>query len=348
MRVPQPSSGQIDQFLSAARPFWHPVARSVDIKAGTTDSVRLLSEELVLWRDTAGRLAAADDVCPHRGTKLSTGSVTEDGCLQCPYHLFEYSVDGSCTAIPQLPGKPISPKVRLNIYGVVDYAGLVWVCLDAEAGALTKPPIVPMVESEGWWSYAGKPPVWNCQAPRMMENFLDLAHFGAIHGANFGNPDIHEVASYKPVVHKGENAITYEVDYLARYRWAPPTDGKPAIKPIHYRYRCDLPFASWIESNPEGEARYYTFIACQPVSINETRIFWVTTFPDETQRSPAELDEGFLPFFSEDQVIVEQQRPEWLPLDVTDELHLPFDKISVAYRRGLAELGFPTVRLPRP
>ncbi len=347
MRVPQPSTTEIDAFYLAARPFWHPVARTEDLPAAETMAVTLLDEDLVLWRDATGTATAADDTCPHRGTKLSMGSVTELGCLQCPYHLWEFASDGACTTIPQLPGKSISDRVRLATYPTVDYAGLVWVCLDAEAAASRRPPEVPRAEDPGWWLYAGEPPTWRCQAPRMLENFLDLAHFGAIHSGSFGNPEVSEVAPYNPVLDEAANAITFEVDYLARDRWAPQVDGKPAIRPIHYRYRCDLPFASWIEANIDGVPPYYTFAVCQPVSIEETRIFWLTTFTNEVRHTPAELDEGFLPFFDEDQAIVEQQRPEWLPLDVGDELHMPFDKISVAYRRALANLGFPTVRLPR-
>ncbi len=345
MRVQPATAEEIERFYDAARSFWHPVARTDDLLAGQTMAVKLLAEDLVLWRNAQGMPAVGDDICPHRGTKLSMGTVTGDGCLQCPYHLFEFDSDGACTKIPQLPGKPISPKVRLGTYSAVDYAGLVWVCLDTNSANSTKPPLVPRAEDPGWWLYAGEPPEWNCQAPRMIENFLDLAHFGAIHSANFGNPEVHEVAPYKPVTHKGENAITFEVNYLARYRWAPEEDGKPAVRPIHYRYRCDLPFASWIETNVEGEHPYYTFAVCQPVSVDQTKIYWLTTFTNEVHHSPEELDKGFLPFFAEDQAIVEQQRPEWLPLDVSDELHMPFDKISVAYRRALAELGFPTIRL---
>lgn len=341
------TEAEIEQFYDAARPFWHPVSRSQDLIAGTPFASTLLGEDLVLWRNGDGPPIAGDNVCPHRGTRLSMGTITEDGCLRCPYHLWEFSSGGNCIRIPQLRDKPISEKIRLRTYPAMDYAGLVWVCLDADAATRTTPPDVPRAEDDRWWLYAGEPPTWRCQAPRMIENFLDLAHFGAIHAANFGNPDVHTVAPYKPVTSATGDAITFEVDYLARYRWAPEEDGKPAVRPIHYRYRCDLPFSSWIETNVEGEKQYYTFAVCQPVSVEETRIFWVTSFQNGVLHSPEELDQGFMPFFAEDQVIVEQQRPEWLPLDVSDEFHMPFDKISVAYRRALAGLGFPTIRLPR-
>lgn len=347
MRVPAPTPAEIDQFYDAARVFWHPVGRSQDLAQGEPMAVTLLAEDLVLWRGQDGAPNVGDDICPHRGTRLSMGTVTSDGCLQCPYHLWEFKPDGACAHIPQLPNKPISQRVRLTTYVALDYAGLIWVCLDEGAAESKRPPEVPRATDDGWWHYAGYPPTWNCQAPRMIENFLDLAHFGAIHSANFGNPDVHAVAPYQPIINEADNAITFEVDYLARYRWASEEDGKPAVRPIRYRYRCDLPFASWIETNVVGEQPYYTFAVCQPVSIEETRIYWVTTFSDEVSLSPEEIDQGFLPFFAEDQVIVEQQRPEWLPLDVTDEPHMPFDKISVAYRRSLARLGFPVVALPR-
>ncbi|MEM7321833.1 MAG: aromatic ring-hydroxylating dioxygenase subunit alpha [Actinomycetota bacterium] len=347
MRVPMATAADVDRFYAAARPFWHPVARTADVGAGAPLATELLGEDLVLWRTAGGGPAAADNVCPHRGTRLSMGTVTDHGGLRCPYHLWEFEPSGACTRIPQVPNRPIPDTVRVATYPTVDYAGLIWVCLDRDAADRVAPPRVPRAGDDGWWLYAGEPPTWSCQAPRMVENFLDLAHFGAIHAGNFGNPDVEEVAPYRPVTNRDERAITFEIDYLARYRWAPDEDGEPAVRQIHYRYRCDLPFAAWIETNVADTPPYYTFAVAQPVSVEVTRIFWVTTFPDSVRHTPDELDEGFLPFFAEDQVIVEQQRPEWLPLDVADELHLPFDKISVAYRRALADLGFPVIRLPR-
>lgn len=349
MRTPARSREDELAFLDAARFYWHPIARSADLAPGDVLGVQLLEEDLVLWRTPEGRLGVADDLCAHRGTMLSAGgSVTPDGCIRCPYHAFEFDVDGQCQRVPQLTGTAVASRIRIPAYRVAEHAGLVWTCLAEEGTERRGIPEVPQAQADGWWSHAGAPPTWQCQAPRMIENFLDVAHFGVVHASNFGNPDVEQVAPYRPVTNLDEFQIDFELPYLTRDRWSPPVDGKPATRLVDYGYRVELPFAAWIKGAGVGDTPYYTFIAVQPVSAASTRIYWVVTFPDSLRYDDDELAAGFLPFFDEDQRIVERQRPEWLPLDLTDELQLTFDRIAVAYRRALADLGFPVIRMERP
>jgi phenylpropionate dioxygenase-like ring-hydroxylating dioxygenase large terminal subunit len=348
LRTPPRSRDDELAFLDAARPFWHPVARSEDLSPGEVLGVQLLEEELVLWRTPDGRVALADDLCAHRGTMMSAGgTVTPDGCLRCPYHAWEFDAEGQCRRIPQLANQAPAEKVRVPAYRVVERAGLVWACLADEGTEVRGIPEVPQADAAGWWLHAGAPPTWECQAPRMVENFLDVAHFGTLHADNFGNPDVETVEPYRPVTDLAAFQIDFEFPYLTRDRWSPPVDGQPATRLVHYEYRVELPFAAWIKGAGVNDTPYYTFIAVQPVSAELTKIYWVVTFPDSMQYSDDELAANFLPFFEEDQRVVEKQRPEWLPLDLTDELQMRFDRIAVAYRQALAELKFPVLRFKR-
>ena len=69
---------------------------------GQLCAVRLLGEDLVLWR-AGGQAVAWQDLCVHRGTRLSLGKV-EDGLLVCPYHGWRYDGNGRCVADPRAPG----------------------------------------------------------------------------------------------------------------------------------------------------------------------------------------------------------------------------------------------------
>lgn len=348
MRTPPRSRDDELAFLDAARPYWHPVARSADLRPREVIGVRLLEEDLVLWRTADGLPALADDLCAHRGTMMSAGgSVTDDGCLRCPYHAWEYDTDGQCRRIPQLTNQAVTAKVRVPAYPVLEQGGLLWTCLAGSAEQARGAPAVPAADDPDWWLHAGAPPTWHCQAPRMIENFLDVAHFGVLHADNFGNPDVETVEPYRPVTDLEGMRIDFELPYLTRDRWSPAVEGRPATRLVHYEYRVELPFAAWIKGAGVLDTPYYTFIAVQPISAAETRIYWVVTFPNSLRYSEPELDAGFLPFFEEDRRIVEKQRPEWLPLDLTDELQMKFDRIAVAYRRALAALGFPVVRTRR-
>ncbi|MCP5870855.1 Rieske (2Fe-2S) protein, partial [Klebsiella pneumoniae] len=57
---------------------WHPVAASAGLAIGTMQPVRLLEQELVIWRSSDGAVQAWDDRCPHRGARLSLGWVKDD------------------------------------------------------------------------------------------------------------------------------------------------------------------------------------------------------------------------------------------------------------------------------
>src|SRR3954453_15173476 len=101
--------------FAALRSCWHPVAYA-DALTDAPLRVRLLGEDLVLWRDSGGTAHALRDLCIHRGTALSLGRVVEDQ-LMCPYHGWRYGADGRCTHIPQLADPTRVPgKARVDAF----------------------------------------------------------------------------------------------------------------------------------------------------------------------------------------------------------------------------------------
>ncbi len=86
------------------RRYWQPVALSEELPAGGAPvPVRILGEDLVLFRDNKGRPGLLGIHCSHRGTDLSYGRV-EDGGLRCVYHGWLYDIDGRCLEQPGEPG----------------------------------------------------------------------------------------------------------------------------------------------------------------------------------------------------------------------------------------------------
>src|SRR5258707_4053278 len=105
--------------------YWHPLCLSDDVTARPRP-FRLLGEAVVAFRDADG-VAAFKDLCIHRGTALSLGTIT-DGRLTCPYHGWEYDRTGACVHIPSLPpGSSIPRKARAIAYRAQERYGLVWV-----------------------------------------------------------------------------------------------------------------------------------------------------------------------------------------------------------------------------
>src|SRR5919206_1170859 len=75
------------------RRYWHPVATSVELEAEPVLAVRLLGENLALYRNEQGQLGLVAERCPHRGASLAYG-IPEAAGLRCPYHGWLFSAEG--------------------------------------------------------------------------------------------------------------------------------------------------------------------------------------------------------------------------------------------------------------
>lgn len=95
---------------------WHAVARSEDVTERDIVSVRLLGEDLILWR-CAYKILAWKDLCVHRGTRLSLGSI-EAGKVICAYHGWTYDSSGRCVSIPAHPEQKPPEKAQVTVYRV--------------------------------------------------------------------------------------------------------------------------------------------------------------------------------------------------------------------------------------
>ncbi len=107
------------------RRYWQPVALSSELKPGVPLSVRVMSEDLVLYRDERGKPGLLGRRCPHRGVDLSYGRV-EDGGLRCLYHGWLMAADGRCLDQPGEPeGSSYKERIRHKAYPCREAGGLV-------------------------------------------------------------------------------------------------------------------------------------------------------------------------------------------------------------------------------
>src|SRR5262249_31209277 len=106
-----------------------------------------------------------------------------------------------------------------------------------------------------------------------------------------------------------------------------------------FEYRLELPFTVAL-GGASGPGSVMC-IAPSPVSATRTRLFWLCAFPTGIDVDADAYETLEARIWDPDRAIVERQRPTRLPLDLLEELHLPFDRLAVAYRRRLAEIGFP-------
>jgi phthalate 4,5-dioxygenase len=110
------------------RRYWHPVLLSTELPERDCSPirVRLLGEDLIAFRDSAGRPGMLGDHCAHRGASLFFGR-NEEGGLRCVYHGWKYDVDGRCVDMPNEPPESnFKDKIRHIAYPCAERGGVIW------------------------------------------------------------------------------------------------------------------------------------------------------------------------------------------------------------------------------
>src|ERR687887_276600 len=112
------------------RRYWMPVGVAAELTPEQpTKFVRLLGENLVLFRDTSGRVGLLADRCSHRGASLCYGRVEERG-IACSYHGWLYDVEGSCVECPAEPkGSKFHLTIKHTAYLAQEFIDLYWAYL---------------------------------------------------------------------------------------------------------------------------------------------------------------------------------------------------------------------------
>ncbi len=306
---------------------WHPVAQAEALLPSQVIPVRLLGENLALWRSSKG-VVAWEDLCPHRGTPLSMGRIEQDR-LVCAYHGWTFNESGQCVRFPAHPDQTPPAKARVyHVYHAQERYGLIWVCLGQPDQDI---PLFPE------WEYASFRKIlcgpYPCQASgtRFMENFLDVAHFPYVHEGLLGDPEHPEIDIYDiPVGPEGITANDIRV-------WQPDPDGTGQAAYMTYTYSVFRPFTGYLKKTSGSD--FVIYLGITPV--DETRcIGWMWLAMNYAHDTPdAEVRAFEDRIVAQDLPVVEAQKPERLPLDLQAELHHRSDALAIAYRKYLREAG---------
>ena len=128
------------------RRYWMPVLLSSQLPEPDCAPVRVkvMGEDLLAFRDSAGNVGLIEPRCPHRGANLFFGR-NEDGGIRCSYHGWKFDVSGACVDAPTIDPKQM-PQVcemaRIKAYPARDWGDLVWAYL----GPRKTPPPLPELE----------------------------------------------------------------------------------------------------------------------------------------------------------------------------------------------------------
>lgn len=146
-------------------------------------------EPVVLFRDSDGRVAALEDVCPHRLVPLSLGTV-EEGSIRCRYHGLLLDSEGRCREMPG--GDRVNPSVKARAYPVVERYRFVWVWIgDPALSDEATLPDLWMNEHPEWRADGGVLHL-KCDYRLVIDNLMDLSHETYVHASSIGQKEIHD------------------------------------------------------------------------------------------------------------------------------------------------------------
>jgi phenylpropionate dioxygenase-like ring-hydroxylating dioxygenase large terminal subunit len=231
----------------------------------------------------------------------------------------------------------VPAKARIPAFRAAERFGLIWVALEEPRFEL---PDAPELNRDGWVVVNAGPYRWSSDASRQLENFTDFGHFPWVHPGLLGDPERpvvpqHTVETEGHVLHyrvvRPEAANTDEFPVFAN-----EDEQAPERRSV---YQLHLPYTIVLRLGWGGEKGMLYLFASQPVSASECVGYVVMGRNYDLDQPPEVLQSFEDTIFNQDQRIVESQRPEQVPFDLADELHLTFDAVAVAYRRAMRANG---------
>jgi phenylpropionate dioxygenase-like ring-hydroxylating dioxygenase large terminal subunit len=327
---------------------WYVAAWSDEV-AEELQQVVLLNDRICMFRNSAGRIVALEDACPHRKLPLSKGRRKGD-TIECGYHGLTFNGTGQCVRAPGKGGIPSNAKV--HAYPTEERYGLIWIWMGNPALADTDE-IFPIPEfgDPAWGINRGKAIEIDCNYLYVTDNLLDPTHVAWVHQSSFGQAATEDT----PL------RITKNDDGITVWRWMMDVEPAPFYRRIvefegncdrlqHYevRYPCHAiiravftPAGSGGENGPLHEKTFvmnsYNFMT--PETEGRTRYYWFqmrNIRPDDLELSRM-MSDGVKQAFEEDRDVLNEVQ-KGMASRTTPHIDLPIDGGPLRFRRQLEVL----------
>jgi phthalate 4,5-dioxygenase oxygenase subunit len=170
------------------RHYWQPVALVDEFNPALdpnmairpVKAVRLLGQDLVLFKNANGDYGLLDRDCPHRGADLSFGRHEGDG-LRCPFHGWKFDAQGRCTDTPAEPsGSTLCRHIRQRSYPLIERSGVLFAWLGDEGSTPPPLPALDCLTAPATHTFAFKG-LWHCNWLQAFEVGIDPAHTSFLH-----------------------------------------------------------------------------------------------------------------------------------------------------------------------
>jgi len=313
---------------------------------------KVCNEQMVIYRDGEGRVAALEDFCPHRGAPLSLGRIV-DGKLVCGYHGLEMGCDGKTIA---MPGQRVRGFPAIRTYPVAERYGFIWVWPgDAAQADPTKIHHLPWAENPEW-AYGGGLYHIACDYRLMIDNLMDLTHETYVHASTIGQKEIDEAAP--ATKSEGDEVITsrfmHNIAAPPFWQMALRGNGLPDDQPVDRWQICRFSPPSHVmievgvalaghggyDAPEDKKAASIVVDFITPETETSIWYFWgmARHFKPGDQALTDSIREGQAKIFGEDLEMLERQQKNLLAHPERSLLKLNIDAGGVQSRRVLERL----------
>lgn len=252
--------------------YWYIAAESAQLKEKPL-AAQVIGQHLVLFRKSDGTPAVLIDRCAHRNAALSEGAV-RNGCVECPYHGWQYDGEGECVRIPSIDeSRPNVHKISVKQFPTKEQDGYIWVYMGNDT-PLAGPRPFPHLNEANWTTFRMKTNfaagTFSC-----LENFLDCPHTTHVHTGLFRS---REAKPVRAEVRTSSESV--EVEFFEE-RDAQSLVSKllfPSKSRMVHTDRFLMPTTTRVDYFFSDKRHFIITSQCTPISENETVVYTVVTY----------------------------------------------------------------------
>jgi len=295
------------------RRYWHPVGVS-QLVTSKPQRVKVLGEELVLYRGQSGETHLMQLRCAHRSLALDYGRVEGD-CIRCPYHGWLYDGTGQCLDQPAEPERSkYKEEIKLTSYKTQEFSGIVFGYMGPEPA-----PLLPLYDVLRWEDGVKDVTVQNVNANWLnhVENIVDISHLAWLHGYTFPAYGARKVTYHWERTDFGVNNVMLiegiEDDHISCYGY--PTVNRFALPPID-----------------KGGELVRSLIWRVPVDDASTLLYFLRFYPSDKRTRTASRTDVKLGVYT-------PLEKDWWGINVNDQDRMAVEQQGVIADRSNEHLG---------
>lgn len=327
---------------------WYVAAQSRQI-GNQLSSIRILGDDVLFFRNSAGKAIALEDACPHRKMPLSMGKLIDD-VVQCGYHGLKFDCSGSCVGAPTQDKIPSNAWVRS--YPVVERYGLLWIWMGDPALA-DESTILQLddYDDPGWGLTDGGVLDCKCHYLYLLDNLLDPSHVAWVHETSFASAGTEDVPLKIEETASGVLVSRWIKDIEAPPYYAEMMPFSGRVDRLQY-YEAVIPslainmstytragFGGNDRELPEDTYRMRSYHFFTPIDEQSTRYHWFQHYNSNTRDESirAKLNDGARGAFEEDRIVLEAVH-HGMRHKRTPSLDLRLDLGAKMFRKKLSAL----------